>query len=141
MFLIPPKLPRPASVTQQICRQISPLSHTAVSKHGLCAIVQGMVPLLSLLFWEPKGSVEFLSLLDSTGVASLSCTFQAELPTRSPASAEHSPHHSKQDEVLPCLPFPLCLLHKLCLPFPYDESEQGSGKGSHQLELNRISES
>lgn len=85
--------------------------------------------------------MEFLSLLNSIGVGSLSCTFQAELPTSSPACAEHSPHHSKQDEVLPCLPFPLRLLHKLCLPFPYDESEQGSGKGSNQLELNRTSES
>lgn len=53
---MPPKLPWPASFTQQICRWISPLSYMAVSKHGLCAIVQGMVPLLSLLFWEPKGS-------------------------------------------------------------------------------------
>lgn len=135
------KLPWPTSVTLQICREISPLSHPADSKHGGCAIVQGMVPLLSLLFWEPRGSCGApLPFRQSR-----SCFLELHLPGR----AAHQlsclcwahPSSLQAGWVLPCLPFPLWLLHKLCLPFPYDESEQDSGKGSNQLELNRTSHS
>lgn len=84
-------------------------------------------------------AVELLSLSDRAGVASLSCTFQAgQPPALLPVLCTALIAPSRMSSSMPSLP---SVTPSQALPFPYDESEQDSGKGSSQLELNRTSES
>lgn len=75
-----------------------PSLHTAVSKHGLSAPVQFLC--CPCCPGSPKEAVELLSLLDRAGVASLSCTFQAELSCLCWAQ----PSSFQAAGELPCLP-------------------------------------
>lgn len=88
-----------------------------------CAIAQGMVPLLSVLFWEPKGGCGAPFPFRQ----SRSFFLELHLPDRALSCAEHSPHHSKQDECFHAFP-------SLC------DSFTNSVSHFHMMNLNRIQE-